>query len=58
MKIKPHWCIVNPEGEIVGLSINDRSGAWADASRTSGESQGVLVGSGCVCVLCQIGEVE
>ena len=54
MNIKPHWCIVNPQGEVVGLSINDRSGAWADAMRASDESQAELVGRGCDCFLCQI----
>jgi len=58
VNIKPHWCVVNPQGEIVGLSVNDRSGAWADAERASDESQAELVDHGCVCVLCQIGEAE
>jgi len=58
MNIKPHWCIVNPEGEIVGLSITDRAVAWADAERASDESHDELWDRGCVCVLCEIGEAK
>mgnify|MGYP006348597007 CR=1 FL=1 len=58
MNIKPHWMIVNPEGEIVGVSINDRTGAWADAERACEELRDELWDRGCVCIHCDVREVS